>query len=89
MSRSAAPAPTTGQLALNVALRAGFRIVGHGPSRGEYWHKLTHPDGRVLHVFTELGAGRLLRAQGYNRNRWNTTRLAVRSLPALTRLLDT
>lgn len=87
MATTTAPQSTTGEQAVNAALVAGFEIARHAATVHGYWHDMTHPDGRRVSVYTALGSGRLVSAQGYNRNLWNTTRLAARSVPALERML--
>lgn len=84
------PKPTTGDRALDAAIRAGFRIVQHRPihPRSYYLHGLAHIDGRALEIRTELGTGRLISAQGRNRTFWPTTRLAARTVPAVERLVN-
>ncbi|MFI1197680.1 hypothetical protein ACH4T9_31090 [Micromonospora sp. NPDC020750] len=89
--QTTAPAPTKAEQAINAALVAGFEITRHlpNPRAGTYHHELTHPDGRGLTIATSLGSGgRFIRAQGGAWRLWASTRMSVRSLPALQRLLD-
>jgi hypothetical protein len=85
-----APHTTTGETARNAALAAGFELIRHGAetAHGTYFHLYRHTDGRALALRTALGTGRFVAAQGRNRQAWNTTRLAARSIPALVRLLE-
>lgn len=83
---------TKAEEAIKAALDAGFEVTRHlpDPNNSAYYHELEHADGRRLTISTSLGAGgRFLSADGRNRSRWTTTRLAARSLPALKRLLAT
>jgi hypothetical protein len=82
------PRMTTGEQALNAALRAGFEVTRHGRDnyRGTYFHTLDHADGRSLHVYAVPTTGRFISAQGYGP--WFTRVRAARSLPALGRLLE-
>lgn len=80
---------TTADAALNLAMAAGFEVAQHGADqrRGMYVHTLTHQDGRSLLMYRTLNDGRFCTAQGYDRQKWNTTKLSARSIPALQRLL--
>lgn len=82
-----APKPTTGEQALNAALRAGFTITRHAGTAFGHFHDLRHTDGRSLTIYTITGTGRFQSAQGHNRHRWNTPRLSAHSVPALRRML--
>ena len=68
-----APRQTPAERALNAALGVGFEITWHGAtSNGAYRLELSHPDGRALSIYTELGGTRFIGAWGRNRDRWNT-----------------
>lgn len=89
MKTIAAPKPTTGERAIRAAQAAGFVIVKHRPyyGYGYYSHNLEHADGRTFTLYTELGTGRFLRTAVNSRGGWRTRKTAVRSVPALERLL--
>jgi hypothetical protein len=82
---------TTGSIALNIAMNAGFEILRHGVDRrrGTYTHVLVHADGRSLAIDTTLNQGRLVSVHGQDRARWSTRRLSARSVPALRSMLAT
>ena len=89
MTATTAKATSTSDAALNMAMAAGFEVTRHGADhqRGMYVHVMAHQDGRSLVMYRTLTDGRFSSVQGYDRPKWNTTRLSVRSIPALQRLL--
>lgn len=90
-STTTTPKPTTGERAVNLAVAAGFEITEQGADRprNTYLRILDHADGRRLTIDTQPDDTRFVRARGYHCGGfwWNTTRLTVRSVPALARLL--
>lgn len=85
---------TTGEKAIDAAMKAGFEIASHGVSRGTYLHVLRDAAGREIYLRTELGTGRLVKANA-DATRFEVGDLywswvggaAARSIPAFAKLL--